>query len=419
MVWINFFLCFVFLFGANNVDGVLVVVENEVLLKSDVLQQSYVLASQKNIDPYKNPEEFEFLYDAVLGQMVDNLVLYDLASKDTNIVVLDEVVEESLGVELKRRIDLAGSVSSLEQMLGEPLSLIRSKLRLEIKKSMQIEMYTSSLVQSIFPSVSDVKSFYSTYKDSLPLLENRYSFSVLEWPVSINKNKKDAVLTFLSNVKDSVVRGEDFSVLAKKHSDDLGSSKNGGSLGYTLRGSLVPAYEEVAYSLSVGEVSEPFESPFGFHLVLLEGRVGEKINSSHILKRVVFDENDFAVSLDSLNFFLDEQLVYKHVNKFDSLCSHYQKKEKVFQGVFYDVPQGALPEFLAFISSSPFGFLPPFVHENNLYVVRFFGASGKEKATIKNSYENIYNLTRSKLIEDEITQVINEHSDKIYIKKFY
>ena len=78
-----------------------------------------------------------------------------------------------------------------------------------------------------------------------------------------------------------------------------------------------------------------------------------------------------------------------------------------------------MPEFLAFVSSSPFGFLPPFVHENNLYVVRFFGASGKEKATIKNSYENIYNLTRSKLIEDEITQVINEHSDKIYIKKFY
>ena len=145
-MWISFFVFFVLLLGATPVDGVLAVVEKEVILKSDVLQQSYSLASQKNIDPYKNPLLFEGFYDDVLNQMVDNLVLYDLASKDTNIVVVDQDVEASLGLELQKRIEIAGSVSALEEMLGEPFALIRSKLRVEIKKAMQIEFYTSMFI---------------------------------------------------------------------------------------------------------------------------------------------------------------------------------------------------------------------------------------------------------------------------------
>ena len=419
-MWISFLFLFGFLLGSTSVDGVLAVVENEVVLKSDVLQQSYMLASEKNIDPYTNQVAFEGLYDDVLNQMVDNLVLYDLASKDTNVVVLDQDVEERLGLEIKRRIEIAGSVSSLEKMFGESLSLIRSKLRFEIKKSMQIEFYTSSLAQSVFPSLSDVRFFYETFKDSLPVLEKRVSFSVFEWPVFVSENKKEETFSFLSSLKDSVVLGlSSFDVLAKKHSDDSGSAGNGGRLGYTLRGSLVPEYESVAYSLSSGEVSEPFLSPFGCHLVFLEDRVGEKINSSHILKTLVFDEKDFISASDSLSVFLGERFVYSNVNKFDSLCAHYNKKNKLFQGVFRDVPVSSLPAFLSFLSTGSVGFLDPFVNENKIYVVRVFGFLDSEKQTLENSYESLYNFTRSSLIEKEIIELINIHKKKIYTQTFY
>ena len=351
---------------------------------------------------------------------LDNLVLYDLASKDTNVVVLDQDVEERLGLEIKRRIEIAGSVSSLEKMFGESLSLIRSKLRFEIKKSMQIEFYTSSLAQSVFPSLSDVRLFYETFKDSLPVLEKRVSFSVFEWPVFVSENKKEETFSFLSSLKDSVVLGlSSFDVLAKKHSDDSGSAGNGGRLGYTLRGSLVPEYESVAYSLSSGEVSEPFLSPFGCHLVFLEDRVGEKINSSHILKTLVFDEKDFISASDSLSVFLGERFVYSNVNKFDSLCAHYNKKNKLFQGVFRDVPVSSLPTFLSSLSTSSVGFLDPFVNENKIYVVRVFGFLDSEKQTLENSYESLYNFTRSSLIEKEIIELINSHKKKIYTQTFY
>ena len=413
-----FFCCLCF--SSTPVDGVLAVVEKEVVLKSDVLQQTYLLASQQNIDPYKNPLLFENLFDDILSQMIDNLILYDLALKDTNIVVLDQDVEESLSLELKRRVEIAGSLSSLEKMLGEPLSLIRSKLRLEVKKSMQIELFTSSLAQSVSPSLLDVRSFYDTYKDSLPLLGSRISFSVFEWPVFVNKTKKEEVFSFLSSLKDSVVLGGgSFSVLAETFSVDVGSSKNGGSLGYTLRGSLVPEYESVAFSLTKGEVSDPFLSPFGCHLVLLEDRVGEKIKTSHILKKLDFDSEDFVYASDSLSLFLSSQNVYNNVNRFDSLCVHHNKKDKVFQGVFFDVPESSLPDFLGFVPSLPFGFSDFFINENKVYICRFFGLSKPEKPSFENSYDLVFNFTRSKMIEEKIIGLINKHKQKIYVRTFY
>mgnify|MGYP001380730942 CR=1 FL=1 len=414
------FLFFSIFFGATNVDGVLAVVEKEVILKSEALQQSYMLASQNKIDPFKNPDKFEVLYEDVVDQMINNLVLYDMALRDTNLVILDEVVEENLNYEIKRRVELAGSVSSLEKMLGESLSLIRSKLRIEIKKSMLIEQYTSSVVQKVSPTFIDVENFYKEYKDSLPMLEKRISFSIFEWPVYVNKQKRDDVVFLLENLKDSISKGEGtFEFFAKKYSDDAGSASSGGLLGFTSRGTLVPEYETVAYGLKVGETSSPFFSPFGCHIVHINDRVGEKINTSHILKKVHFEDNDFALAADSLILFLEKNNVYNNVNKFDSIASHFQNKGKSFQGVFRDVPVSSVPPFLSFLSSSEVGFFDPIVNESSLFCGHVFSVSEATNQTLENSYQNIYNLSRSMLIEEKILDLINKHSEKIYIQKYY
>ena len=69
--------------------------------------------------------------------------------------------------------------------------------------------------------------------------------------------------------------------------------------------------------------------------------------------------------------------------------------------------------------SSSLGFSDPFIHENKIYVARFFGKSGSEKMTLENSFENLYNLTRSKEIESKIIELINDHKGKIYFQTFY
>ena len=420
--------CFSFIlcqFGIQNqskvetVDGVAAVVENDVILKSDVMQQAYMVAQQQGVDPFKQPQTFESIFSSVLDQMVDNLVLYQISLKDTNIVLDPLTVEESLKKELNKRIEFAGSANKLEDLFGEPLSMIRAKLRLEIKKALRIERFTGSLYQESSPSVLDVKNFYNTFKDSLPLLENRVSFSVLEWPIVVDDSKEVSVASFLNNLKDSLSFGVSFSDLAKRHSEDVGSASSGGALGFFVRGSLFPEYESVAFGLSVGEVSSPFKTELGYHLVLLEDRVGEKIKTSHILKRVEKGAVDIEKSREKLDLFLSEQGVYNSVETFDSLCAHFSVDKASFQGVFRNTPTSSLPSFLQKVSLDSLGFQGPFLEKESLFFVRVFDYKVSEKITLKNYYSELFGLTQNQLMGNKIVDLINKEKEDLYVEKFY
>ena len=420
--------CFSFVlcqFGIQNqskvetVDGVAAVVENDVILKSDVMQQAYMVAQQQGVDPFKQPQTFESIFSSVLDQMVDNLVLYQISLKDTNIVLDPLTVEESLKKELNKRIEFAGSASKLEDLFGEPLSMIRAKLRLEIKKALRIERFTGSLYQESSPSVLDVKNFYNTFKDSLPLLENRVSLSVLEWPIVVDDSKEVSIVSFLNNLKDSLSFGVSFSDLAKRHSEDVGSASSGGGLGFFVRGSLFPEYESVAFGLSVGEVSSPFKTELGYHLVLLEDRVGEKIKTSHILKRVEKGAVDIEKNRENLDLFLSEQGVYNSVETFDSLCAHFSVDKASFQGVFRNTPTSSLPPFLQKISLDSLGFQGPFLEKESLFFVRVFDYKVSEKITLENYYSELFSLTQNQLMGNKIVNLINKEKEILYVEKFY
>ena len=420
-----FFCCLVAQFGiqqqskVENVDGVAAIVENDVILKSDVMQQSYLLAQQRGVDPFKSPQLFESLYLSVLDQMVDNLVLYQISLKDTNLVVDPLVVEDAVKSELNKRIEYAGSATKLEEMFGEPLSMIRAKLRLEIKKALRIERFTGSLYQSVSPSLLDVKNFYSTFKDSLPIIGPRVSFSVFEWPVQIDTNKELELVSFLGQLKDSVALGVSFYELATKHSDDKGSASSGGRLGFFVRGSLFPEYEAAAFGLAVGQVSEPFKTDLGYHIVLLEDRVGEKIQTAHILKRVESGVYDVEKNKEDLLSFLSEKDVYNSVERFDSLCAHFGVKNSSAHGVFRGVPVSSVPDFLGVTSLDSFGFRDPVFSKNSLFVVRVFDYFPEQKPTLDNYYLELFNLTQNQLMSNKVSNLINKKSKTLYIKKFY
>ena len=403
----------------ETVDGVAAVVENSVILKSDVMQQAYMVAQQNGLDPFKSPQAFEGVYLDVLDQMIDNLVLYEVSLKDTNIVIDALAVEESLKKELEKRISYAGSASALEKMFGEPLSMIRAKLRLEIKKALRIERYTGSLYQSATPSISDVKVFYETYKDSLPLLDKRVSFSVFEWPIKNNSANENSSYLYLLNLKDSLSLGSSFDGLAKRHSEDVGSASSGGSLGFFVRGSLFPEYESVAFNLKVGEVSDPFKTELGYHLVLLEDRVGEKIKTSHILKKSSIGVKDINKNKESFKKFLGGYDVYNSVNTFDSLCAHFPQTKNNFHGIYRNFPVSSLPSFFEKISLDTLGYKSVFLEKNSLFLVRVFGFEKEEKITFENYYQELFSLAQNQLMSSKINDLINKESKKLYIQKNY
>ena len=417
------FLFFVFCWGGllfpNKVDGVAATVQGEVVLKSQVWEGVRFVASSQNINIYNNEAELNRLYEEVLGSLVDNLVLFDLASQDTSLYVDELLLEERLQAEINRQVGLVGSVVALEQHYGEPLSRVRARIRKEMRKSFLIEQFQSTLFPFVMPSPGDVRFFYEQNKDSLPFLGVRVDFSVLEWKVSLEKRKQDSLVVFLNGVRERFLLGEDFGGLVLKYSDDLGSTQNQGSLGYTSRGTLFPEYEAVAYELKEGEISEPFRTPIGFHLVLLEKRLGEKIKTSHIFKKASVNEKDVENSLGLFEDFVREFNVYNSVDTFDSLCVHHNPSSAVYQGVFRGVLLSELPDFFSGVPLDSSGFSSFIVNNENIYLCRFFNSYPEGFLSFEEAYSDLYLLTQNKMLTAKISSLINNHKKNIYIKRFY
>ena len=418
------FLCcvVVFCWGAflfsNKVDGVAATVQGEIILKSQVWEGVRFFSSSQNVN-INNQAELEVLYEDVLNNLVDNLVLFDLASQDTSLYVDELLLETRLQEEINRQVGLAGSVVALEQYYGEPLSRVRGRVRKEMRRAFLVEQYQSTLFPFVMPSPDDVRVFYEQNKDSLPFLGARTDLSVLEWPVSLEEKKQDSLLVLLNGVRERFLLGEDFGDLVLIYSDDLGSKQNKGSLGYTSRGTLFPEYEAVAYELKEGEVSDPFRTPIGFHVVLLEKRLGEKIKTSHVFKKASVDEKDIEESLFLFESFVRGFNVYNSVDTFDSLCVHHSPASSVYQGVFRDVPYSELPDFLSGVPVDSVGFSSFLVNDEKIYLCRFFNPKPEGVLSFEEAYSDLYLLTQNKLLTDKINSLINSHKKNIHIKRFY
>ena len=142
---------------------------------------------------------------------------------------------------------------------------------------MLIDRFKYTLFSEIEVSRKEVETFYETYKDSLPATPENYDFSLIELPISISTESKLNQLREIEILRNKIVDGSlSFEEVAKESSEDPGSSSLGGDLGYMKRGTLVPEYEEVAFSLEINEISKPVLTDFGYHIIQLLDRKGEK-----------------------------------------------------------------------------------------------------------------------------------------------
>ena len=128
---------------------------------------------------------------------------------------------------------------------------------------------------------------------------------------------------------------------AKRYSQDPGSAPFGGSLGYTKRGSLLPKYEQTAFLLKLGEISSPIETVFGYHIIMLEDRLGEKIHSKHILFSLNPGEKEVLENKEFLE--IEKKRFFNDPSSFDSLAVSYYNQHKNLSGYYVDFPTSSIP----------------------------------------------------------------------------
>jgi len=282
------------------VDGIVAVVNDEILLHSEVLVWTTQTARMKGINLQLQPEKFNDMYLSTLNKLVDAKVEVAKALEDTAVTVTDEELDQAIDRELNNLIEKEGSEKDLTENYGMPVKKIREILASRLRDEILIGKLRERKSADVTVSRADIESFYAAFKDSIQQKPDIYEIShilKIPQPEAAVVTKKRALIDSLRQL---IIDGADFAELAKKYSDDTGSRDNGGDLGWVEKGQFIQEFENAALKLEKEEIAPVVRSSYGFHVIQLLDKQGNLYHPRHILIFLQPTPDDEARVADSL-----------------------------------------------------------------------------------------------------------------------
>ncbi len=289
-------------------DKIVAVVEDDVILLSELTQFSLNIAFQMGIDPRKEVQKFNQLKWETLQNLINQKILLARAEEDS-IVVDERQVDNVLEEQVTQMIQRVGSEQELEKQLGEPIKKIKRTYRDEVRKNLLVETLRNKKFMEIKITRREVEQFYKSMSDSLPELKETVDISHILLNVRPGQDSENQAREKAEKLLERVRRGEDFAALCRQFSEDPGSKTRDGELGFIQRGDFVTEFEEVAFLLQPGEFSDIVKTRFGFHIIECLDRKGDKINVRHLLillQPTTEDEKAAAEKIKQVRSLLDE-----------------------------------------------------------------------------------------------------------------
>ncbi len=220
---------------------------------------------------------------SVIEELMYQKLLLNQAERDS-VTVTDNEVDGEVGRRLAYYINMFGSQEKFEEFYGKRVNVFKDEVRPEVKNQLLVQKMQQKLVGDIKITPSEVKFFYQSIPhDSLPIINTEYEWSQIVIKPKLSEDAKKLARETLENYRKRVINGESMSVIAALYSEDPGSAKNGGRYENVARGMMVPEFESVAFRLKAGEISEVFETPYGYHFIQVIARKGELVDLRHIL----------------------------------------------------------------------------------------------------------------------------------------
>ncbi len=279
------------------IDKIIGKVDNYIVLKSD-LEKAYqeFLASGEQARGDTKCQ--------ILESLVINKLMMAKAEIDSVIVADDEVTGD-LNRRLQAMVAQIGSEEKIEEYYGKTIMQFREELRVRMKEQLIVQKMQKNITEGIKVTPAEVRKFFNRiHRDSLPFFSTEVSIAQIVKVPSVSKAQKDIVRRQLVDIRKRIVEGgEDFQELAKENSQEPGAKNSGGNIGFFKRGELAPEYEATSLKMKPGDISQPVETTFGFHLIQLIERRGNTFNTRHILIRPQSSPDDIKVTeyyLDSL-----------------------------------------------------------------------------------------------------------------------
>lgn len=259
-----------------SVDKIIARVDNYYILRSELeeLFQSYKAEGQRT------PERCQLLESLIINKML-------LAKAEIDsVTVEDGQVDEQLNGRMSYMVQRFGSEKNLMEAYGKSVNELKTELRQQVKDQAIVETMQQKIAGDVKITPNEVRRFFNAIpKDSLPYIPSEVEVGQIVRLATVTKEQRDKLREQLLDIKKKVEAGEDFAMLAQVYSEDLGSAKTGGDLGFAKRGAMVAEFEGAALAMKPNEISGIVESQYGFHLIQLLEIRGAEYHARHILLR--------------------------------------------------------------------------------------------------------------------------------------
>lgn len=274
--------------GNDQVDRVAAVVGDSVILQSEIEERMLQLQAQ-GVDIPDEPAAQDSLRRGLLETMVNEQLIVQAAVEDTTISVDDRRLDQIVERDLQQRIRSFGSQQAMRRAMaaqGMTMSAFRDMLRTDARRQQLQNQYLSRRQQSassITVSEAEMREYFENNRTRLGNRPPTVTFEQIVLRPRPADSAAASARTEAEQLLDSLRSGADFEELARRHSDDPGTREEGGDLGWFRRGQMVPAFEDVVFSLREGAISSVVETRFGFHIIRVDRTRGAERRARHIL----------------------------------------------------------------------------------------------------------------------------------------
>jgi peptidyl-prolyl cis-trans isomerase SurA len=276
----------------KKIDGIVAVVGDEIITESDINEaENYARSEGQAVT-----DKCSF----VETMMKEKIILYK-AKQDTLISVgKDEVSREAESRIEGYRNYFGSDQNILVNFKFKTMSELKSTLETMIRNQMYTQRKMMDITKNVDVSPEYLKEFYQAHESEFPHLNEEIEYSQIFMYPELTSNHKQELINKLNDIKKRIEEGNSFASMAKTYSQDPGSAENGGLILNVRRGQMVKEFDAVAFSMEEGQISEPFETEFGYHIIYLEKKRGQIIDLRHILLMSIPNQEEIKAAKKKL-----------------------------------------------------------------------------------------------------------------------
>jgi|TARA_B110000444_G_scaffold59301_1_gene55236 peptidyl-prolyl cis-trans isomerase SurA len=276
-----------------NVDGIVAAIGDQIILQSDIIFQKQALSQEGRV-----LSDCDMLKEISLEKLLIHHAAID------SVEVTNEEIDESIDRRIQQLVAQIGSERKMEEYYKKSILLIKEEMRPLMKNQMISQRMQMTVAENIQISPIEVEEMIQEMPvDSLPLIGTEVELAQIIIEPEVSKESITETIERLNTLRERILNGSSFSSMAILYSEDPGSNRNGGEYKGLKRGQFVKEFEAVAFNLRPGEVSKPFKTDYGYHIVQLQIKRGEELDLRHILIKPKVEQEDLDIAkkiLDSL-----------------------------------------------------------------------------------------------------------------------